>query len=254
MRWLQYNTLEYLLFFYKIFENRSLSRTIQSPSAPNPTSLTLEDCGLSDMTSESEGTCTRRENWEKRKLELEALNQQDNEEQQIRQSRHLRGAYQLTFKNLFTPGMKKSLGMDSQDSRSSSRDSSRKRGNNQLELESDNALGANKKGKKLSGGEKIAIEMICWTLQNATALEQHRLEKMTEEVRAMEDIKVHYAEALKDLTLQEFSALVRGVQKRGYEYGGYTAGQYYLLLSRGPLRDQFMETFLQAVQDREVSA
>lgn len=75
---------------------------------------------------------------------------------------------------------------------------------------------------------------------------------MTEEVRAMEDIKVHYAKALADLTLQEFSALVREIQKRGDEYGGYMAGQYYLLLSKGPLCYQFMKTFLQVVQDREV--
>lgn len=67
-----------------------------------------------------------------------------------------------------------------------------------------------------------------WTLQNATALEQRCLEKMTEEVRAMEDIKVHYAEALAGLTLEKFSALDRGMQKQGY-----TAGQYYLLLSKG---------------------
>ena len=40
-----------------------------------------------------------------------------------------------------------------------------------------------------------------WRLQNATALEQRRLEKMTNKVRAMEDIKVHYSEAIADLTL-----------------------------------------------------
>ena len=143
------------------------------------------------------------------------------------------------------------MDIDNQDSRSSSRDSSRKRGTEQLEQESSSVQGANKKGKKLSGGEQIAIEMNCWTLQNAIALEQRRLEKMTEEVRAMEDIKVHYSEAIADLTLQEFSALVRGMQKHRDEYGGYTARQYYLLLVRGPLHDQFMETFLQVIQDRK---
>ena len=39
------------------------------------------------------------------------------------------------------------------------------------------------------------------------------------------------------------------MQKRGDKYEGYTAGQYYLLLARGHLRDQFMETFLQVTQD-----
>ena len=116
---MRHNTLEYHLFFYKIFENRaangeniqsiqSLGHSIQPlsppdappgarssfllsapPSAPSSfppgalpglPSLTLADCGLSDMLSESEGTCTRRENRKKRKAELEALNQQNNEE------------------------------------------------------------------------------------------------------------------------------------------------------------------------------
>ena len=110
----RHNTLEYCLFFYKIFENRaangenaqsiqSLGRSTQPPSPPDalpgarsgfPPSappgapsglppgalpglppLTLADCGLSDMSSESERTCTRRENREKRKAELEAPNQ-----------------------------------------------------------------------------------------------------------------------------------------------------------------------------------
>ena len=195
--------------------------------------------------------CTRGENREKRKAELEALNQQDNEEQQTPKSRQTRGVKQPKFKSPFTLEMKKSFGIDDQDSRSSSHNPSRKRGTEQLEQESSSVQGANKKGKKLSGGEQIAIEMNCWTLQNAIALEQRRLEKMTEEVRAMEDIRVHYSEAIADLTLQKFSALVRGMQKRGDEYEGYTAGQYYLLLARGPLRDQFMETFLQVIQDRE---
>lgn len=40
------------------------------------------------MTSESEGTCTRRENREKYRVELEELNQQDSKKQQIYQSCH----------------------------------------------------------------------------------------------------------------------------------------------------------------------
>ena len=203
------------------------------------------------MSSESEETCTRQENRKKRKAELEALNQQDNEKQETRKFRQTSGAKKLKFKSSFTPEIKKSLGIDGQDAWFSSHNPSCKQGTEQLEQESSSIQGANKKGKKLSGGEQIAIEMNRWTLQNATALEQRRLEKMTEEVRAMEDIGVHYSEAIADLTLQEFSALVRGMQKRGDEYGGYTAGQYYLLLARGLFRDQFMETFLQVIQDKE---
>lgn len=60
---------------------------------------------------------------------------------------------------------------------------------------------------------------------------------MTEKFRAMEDIKIYYAEAISDLTLQEFGAFVLGMQKRGDKYGGYTAGQYYFLLIKGSLRD-----------------
>lgn len=161
MRWVRHNTLEYRLLFYKIFENRavsgdnaqsiqSLGRTMQ-PTTPIP--LTLADC---DISSESEGTVTRRENRNKRIAELEVLNQQDNEE-------HCQswGASQVKFKNPFTPGMKKSLAINGLDSCSSSRDSSWKRGNEQLESEFDNILGPNKKGKKQFEGEKLAIEMNC---------------------------------------------------------------------------------------------
>ena len=67
---------------------------------------------------------------------------------------------------------------------------------------------------------------------------------MTKEVWAIEDIGVYYSEAIVDLTLQKFSALVCGMQKRGDEYECYTAGQYYFLLTRSPLCDQFIEIFL----------
>lgn len=109
----------------------------------------------------------------------------------------------------------------------------------------------NKKVKKLSGGEQIALEMHNWTIQKATIQEQRQIEKLTEEIWAMEDIKVHYAEAIANLSLEEFSAFVLGMQKRGDKYGGYTAGQYYLLLTKGPLRDKFMETFLETAQGKE---
>lgn len=108
-----------------------------------------------------------------------------------------------------------------------------------------------KKGKKLSGGEQIAMEMNRWTTQNAATLEQRRVEKMTEEARAMEDIKKNYAVAIQDLSLSRFSALVRGLQETGNQYGGYTAGQYYFLLTEGHLRDQFMEKFLESLEDNE---
>lgn len=74
---------------------------------PDSTPLILADCGLSNMTSESESTCTRRENREKRRVELEELNQQDNEEEQNHKSRQLRGASQAKFKAPFTREMKK---------------------------------------------------------------------------------------------------------------------------------------------------
>lgn len=44
----------------------------------------LENCELFDITSESEDTCTRRKDREKRRVELEKLYQQDNKEYQIR--------------------------------------------------------------------------------------------------------------------------------------------------------------------------
>ena len=69
---MEHNTLEYCLFFYKIFGNCTANgehaQSIQYLNRANiPTTvidltfLTLESCGLSDMISESEGTCTKRE-------------------------------------------------------------------------------------------------------------------------------------------------------------------------------------------------
>lgn len=115
-----------------------------------PTPLTLTDCNISDMTSESEGTVTRRENRKERKAEQGVLNQQDNEEH-----RQSQGTSQVKFKNPFTQGMKKSLDIDGPDFCSSSRDSSRKRGNEQLESESDNLLAPKKKREKTVWRRKI---------------------------------------------------------------------------------------------------
>ena len=165
-------------------------------------------------------------------MKLEALNQQDNKKQQTRKSRQTRGANQLKFKIFFTLKMKKSLGIDDQDSWSSLCDFSCKRGIKQLKQESSSVQKLNKKGKKLLRSKQIAIDMNHWILQNATALEQRCLEKMIEEVQAIEDIVVHYSEAIADLTLQEFSILVQRLQKRSDEYRSYIAGQYYLFLAR----------------------
>lgn len=66
---------------------------------------------------------------------------------------------------------------------------------------------------------------------------QYRIEKLTKEIWAMEDIKVHYAKAIADLSFEEFSVFVLRMQKRGDKYEGYTAEQYYLLLTRDQLRD-----------------
>ena len=53
-----------------------------------------------------------------------------------------------------------------------------------------------KKQKKLSGGEQIVLEMYNWTVQNTTIKEKRQIEKLTNEIWAMKDIKAHYAEAI----------------------------------------------------------
>lgn len=70
---------------------------------------------------------------------------------------------------------------------------------------------------------------------------------MTEEIRVIKDISIYYFEAIANLTLQKFNTLVCRMQKYSDEYGSYTAEQYYHLLARGPLCDQFMKTFLQVI-------
>lgn len=113
----------------------------------------LEDCGLSNMTFESEGTCTSRENREKHGVELEELKQQDNKEQQVRQFRR---TIQPKFKAPFSKEMKKSLRIKSQPG---SRTISCKRGLNYLDEEIIDTLQTKKEGKKLSGREPIVLEM-----------------------------------------------------------------------------------------------
>lgn len=43
------------------------------------------------------------------------------------------------------------------------------------------------------------------------------------------------------------------MQKWGDKYGTYTTIQYYFLLVKGLFCDQFIEKFLQIVQDRELN-
>lgn len=132
----------------------------------------------------------------------------------------------------------------------STRTTSRKRKSVDIEEYGDSLLEvATKKGKKATGGEMIAVEMNRWSMQNAVTLEQRRTEKMTEKVRAMEDIKKNYAKAIQELSFSQFSALVRALQVVGSNYGGYTAGQYYLLLTEGSLCDQFIKQFLETLED-----
>lgn len=53
--------------------------------------------------------------------------------------------------------------------------------------------------------------MKCQTVQNTIALEQYYFKKMIERVWTIENIKVHYFEAIIDLIFQEFSALINGI-------------------------------------------
>ena len=68
------------------------------------------------MSSKSKEIFTKQKNKKKRKVELEALNQQNNEEQQTHKSYQICGAKQPKFKSPFIPEMKKSLSIDAQDS------------------------------------------------------------------------------------------------------------------------------------------
>ena len=67
----------------------------------------------------------------------------------------------------------------------------------------------------------------------------------------MKDIKVYYAEVITKLSLEKFGACVLRMQKRDNKYGGYTAEQYYLLLTKSLLHNKFMETFLKTIQEKK---
>lgn len=83
MRWVQHNTLKYDLLFYKFFENSTATgdnmQLIQSLScimqSTTPNSLTLTDYDISNMTLESKGTITKKENWREKKAEQAIPNQ-----------------------------------------------------------------------------------------------------------------------------------------------------------------------------------
>lgn len=68
--------------------------------------------------------------------------------------------------------------------------------------------------------------MYNWTVQNATIKEQRQIEKLTEEIRGIEDMKVYYTKVIADLSLEEFNAFVLGMQKQSDKYGSYIAEQY----------------------------
>lgn len=95
---------------------------------------------------------------------------------------------------------------------------SRKRGHDE---EPASKSESSKRWAKLSSGEQIAKKMNLRTLQYAMNLGQYCNEVMTEGFRAVE---AHYSEEIAILTLQELSALVRGMQKHGDGYRGFTAG------------------------------
>lgn len=67
--------------------------------------------------------------------------------------------------------------------------------------------------KKILKGKQITIKINSQIFQNAIALKQHYFAKMTEDVQAIEDIKVYYFEAIAHLTFQKFSVLVYKMQK-----------------------------------------
>ena len=144
--------------------------------------------------------------------------------------------------------MSKSLGINSQFGLYTT---SRKCGSEYLDEEIINTPQTKKKGKKLSGREQIALQIYNYIVQNATTQEQCQIEKLIEEIWAMKDIKVHYAEAIVELSLEEFVTFVLGMQKWSDKYGSYTTGHYYLLLTRDLLGDKFMEIFFETIQEKE---
>lgn len=68
----------------------------------------------------------------------------------------------------------------------------------------------------------------------------------------MEDIKVHYTEAIAELNLEVFGVFVLRMQKQDDKYRGYTAEQYYLLLLKSPLYNKFMKTFLESIKKKKI--
>lgn len=56
----------------------------------------------------------------------------------------------------------------------------------------------------------------------------------------MEDIKKNYVKAIQELNLSQCYAFIRALQIIRSNYGGYTINQYYLLLTKKSLYDQFI--------------
>lgn len=257
MRWIKTTTLEYRELFDKIFTNRtanggnaqsitSHNRISEQSGTIDPqliTPLTFDQCGISDMSDESDNP--------DREIRAQQLRDETSSAPDLFENSIQKNRSTVTpkFKTPFSEEMEKSMGSDFL-IQTCTRTTSRKRKSVDIEEHGDSLLEVpTKKEKKAIAREMIAVEMNRWTMQNAVTLEQRRTERMTEEVRAMEDIKKNYAEAIQELSLSKFSALVRALQVVGSNYGGYTAGQYYLLLTDGSLRDQFMEQLLETLED-----
>lgn len=68
---------------------------------------------------------------------------------------------------------------------------------------------------------------------------------MIDKVWAIKNIKVHYVKAILNLMFQKFTIFVLKVQKWDDKYKGYIIRQYYLFLTKDPLCNQFMKTFLE---------
>lgn len=106
-----------------------------------------------------------------------------------------------------------------------------------------------RKEKKATRGEIITVEMNRWIMQNAVTLEQCKTEKMIEEIQTMKDIKKNYAEAIQELCFSQLNALIRALQVMGSNYRRYIISQYYLLLTKRLLWDQFIKQLFETLED-----
>ncbi len=72
---------------------------------------------------------------------------------------------------------------------------------------------------------------------------------MRPEVRVIEDIKKNYKEDVKELSLYQFTTMLRKLKAEKEEYGGFTGYNYYLILGPGNHHDVFMEGFFKSLQN-----